>query len=926
MQRLNVLGANSVEASGGPIQGRGAQRRRIALLAVLALARRPVSRDRLIGLLWPETSAERARKLLSESLYVLRKALGEEALGGSGDDVFLDLQRVHCDAVEFEDCVQSGRLEEAVALYQGPLLDGFFLDDASEFEHWVDGERARLARLHTDALLRLAQHADEGGERQSAVHCWRQLCLADPYNETYALRLMLALEAAGDRAGALSHARVHTALMKEEFGAEPDADIEALAARLRQPEKPARAATGATAAALPEIASHPPVSEATLAPGTEPPRLPLPQGVEVPAAPAGTPRLRNVLAGSLVLLVVVAGWLLWRAQGRYAVDAAAAPELRTVMVVPFTVEGSPELHYLGNGAATLLSTALDGAGRLRSIDNHTVLRTLHGPLTLAQAGRTAERVGAEWFVLGSIVQVGNEVQLTADLHGGDGSVLHSAAARGAIDAMGAHFDALAREFISYANGGSDVRRQVIETMPLAGIKDYLEGDSAFRAGRYGEAVVALQKAVRHHPDNALAHYLLSMAAEWNFDFTLARTAAADAIERSDRLEGRYAELVRAWNDFLAGRAGEAERRYQALVTRNPDDIEARAGLGEVLAHFNPVRGRPSADAIPAFERVLAADPAYGEVRFHLLENAAAQRDTATFNRLLAGLDPGAPQTVAWQAISTMLTGSAAETDRTLRSLASADELAIGITAGRLAANAQDLASARRVAVLLTTERRVGDWRAAGEVFNAHLDMADGNTAAAIQRLQRAAAVDEGWSLEMQALALLHPLAHPSSEELQALRSRLELWNPAARTPSSSFFFLAHIDVHPQLQAYLLSLLSARLGDAPGAVRWHEELQRRETRANAAFLYSLSTSSRARIALLRADTTAAIDLLRFGAGAEQGEPERLATSPFFSHALDRFLLAELLDSQGQHEEARRWYRSLTEGFDFSFAPAARARLR
>jgi DNA-binding SARP family transcriptional activator/tetratricopeptide (TPR) repeat protein len=930
LQRLTVLGASSVEASGGPIQGRGAQRRRIALLVVLALARRAVSRDRIIGLLWPEMSAERARKLLSESLYVLRKALGEEALGGSGDDVVLDPQRVRCDAVEFEDCVQAGRLEEAVALYQGPLLDGFFLDDASEFEHWVDGERARLARLHADALLRLAQRADECGDRPAAVAFWRRLCHADPYNETYALKLMLALEAAGDRAGALSHARVHTALMREEFGAEADASIEALATRLRQPATDAAVVVAPrevspSAAAAAAAGPAPPAAPASPVSVSSPRHAGLPVVAEVTAA-GSTPRMRNLLAGSMVLLVVVAGWLVWRAQDRFVAAAAAVPELRTVMVLPFTVAGSDGLQYLGNGAATLLSSALEGAGRLRAVDHHTVLRTVDGPPTLTQAERAAARVGAEWFVLGSIVEVGNEVHLTADLHDGNGSVLRSATARGTLDAIGAHFDELARAFITYANGGPAVRRHAIEAMPLAGIKDYLQGDSAFRAGRYGEAVVALQGAVRHHPDNGLAHYLLSMAAEWNFDFALARTAAADAIERSDRLDGRYVELIRAWSDFLDGRAGDAERRYLALVSRNPNDVEAWAGLGEVLVHFNAVRGRSTAEAIPAFERVLAADPAYGEVRFHLLEHAAARRDTAAFNRLVAGLDPGAPQTAAWRAIRTLLSGSAADVDRTMQQLAQADELVIGITAGRLAANAHDLQAARRVALLLTAERRMGDWRAAGETFIAQIDMAEGNTAAAMRRLQGTAAVDEGWSLEMSALALLHPMALPTVAELEALRTRLEQWNPAARTPSRSFFFLAHIDVHTLLQAYLLSLLSARIGDGPGASRWHGELQRRSSRLNAALQFSLSTSSRARIALLSADTTAAIGLLLLGAGAEQGEPERLATSPFFSHALDRFLLAELLDSQGRHEDAARWYRSLTEGFDFSFAPAARARLR
>ena len=51
-----------VESTTGPVVGRAAQGHRLAVLVVLALAGgRPVRRDRLVALLWPESSADRAR-------------------------------------------------------------------------------------------------------------------------------------------------------------------------------------------------------------------------------------------------------------------------------------------------------------------------------------------------------------------------------------------------------------------------------------------------------------------------------------------------------------------------------------------------------------------------------------------------------------------------------------------------------------------------------------------------------------------------------------------------------------------------------------------------------------------------------------------------------------------------------------------------
>src|SRR5437867_4245144 len=102
MLTLRLLGGLSLTSSGGPVSGRASQRRRLALLAVLAVARgKPVSRDKLVALLWPDADAEHARHLLADSIYVLRDALGNDVLLGVGDDVSLNPERVGSDLAEF---------------------------------------------------------------------------------------------------------------------------------------------------------------------------------------------------------------------------------------------------------------------------------------------------------------------------------------------------------------------------------------------------------------------------------------------------------------------------------------------------------------------------------------------------------------------------------------------------------------------------------------------------------------------------------------------------------------------------------------------------------------------------------------------------------------------------------------------------------
>ena len=83
---LKLFGSPTLEGSRTAISvvGPATQRHRLGLLALLALAPGNVSsRDRLMALLWPESDAERARGLLNQAVYQLRKFLGEDAIVSS---------------------------------------------------------------------------------------------------------------------------------------------------------------------------------------------------------------------------------------------------------------------------------------------------------------------------------------------------------------------------------------------------------------------------------------------------------------------------------------------------------------------------------------------------------------------------------------------------------------------------------------------------------------------------------------------------------------------------------------------------------------------------------------------------------------------------------------------------------------------------
>ena len=206
MLELRTFGGLSIEANGAPPTGAAAQRKTLALLALLARHPRGLSRDKVIAYLWPETDAAHGRSLLRQACYALRRDLDEDKLLLGSTELRLNPAAVTSDVQAFDDALQRGELARAVDRYGGSFLDGFYLSEASEFERWVSAERAQLEKQCRDALATLAKEAAARGDHRAAADWWRRLTALDPLSSQGALGLMTALVAAGESAEAIKHA------------------------------------------------------------------------------------------------------------------------------------------------------------------------------------------------------------------------------------------------------------------------------------------------------------------------------------------------------------------------------------------------------------------------------------------------------------------------------------------------------------------------------------------------------------------------------------------------------------------------------------------------------------------------------------------------------------------------------------------------
>ena len=382
IMRLRVLGPVGVDP---PVNGA----RRLAVLVYLALARPrgPHARDTLIGLLWPETDQSGARHSLRNALHALRQALGPDVIVTTGDSlVGIDPLRVDCDALALEADVAAGRYEEAIARYHGELLQGFYVPEAPEFGHWIDGERRRLRELVQKAAWSHAEALRGGGESGRAVEWARRASALAPDDEISLRRLQQFLEDGGDRAAAIRAYDEFAERLRREFETEPSAETQALVQSLREPPS----ADQVSAAA-------PPPREPRVAIAREPTPAPPPSVAKRP----GRRRLPWAAGGLVVLLAVAATAL---ETGRATPDAAP-----TLVVLPMVNgTGDAALDYLGSGLADDIARRLNGIGNLVV---HSGARSDWPDSVRGDLKRIAREFGANTIVESNLARAHDSLEL-----------------------------------------------------------------------------------------------------------------------------------------------------------------------------------------------------------------------------------------------------------------------------------------------------------------------------------------------------------------------------------------------------------------------------------------------------------------------------------------------------------------------------------
>ena len=610
MLRLQTFGACFLERDGVRIETASAYRKGLALLAVVAAAgERGVSRDATLALLWPESDEERARTSLRQVVHLLRNQLHAPDLLAPTPELRLNPLAISSDVADFRGALATDDFVTAAALYRGPFLDGFYVRGTDELERWIATERASLASDAARAVEALARRAELQRDLPAAVGWWRRLTELEPISARAAVGLMRCLDAAGERAAALRHARVHELLVEDELGEAPDGSVAAFADALRSSAPPdlvetsaaagtvsagsdaagVRSAGGPVAPASPGAPAVPGSPGAPAVPDS--PGAPaVPDSPGAPAVPGSPPpRWRGTPA---VVALVLALLALVVAAGLAIATFSRGEEHRSLAVLPLSnTSGDADDDVISDGLTENLIASLATVPDVRVIGRTSAFRFRERTLDLRAIADSLD-VGA--VLDGSVQRSGEQLKVSVQLvSAADGTVIWAETYDRQMRDFFAVQDEITRAIVDALRLRLGIAAPPTTTPTTTRTPRTLRDVEAYELYLRGRHIFAL-RTDREGIDQARRYFEAALARD-----SLLAHAHAGLSDVHTRL---------AIFGYVPARDGFRRAKEHALRALALDGTlaEAHAALGHALC----VADFAWEDADRAFERAIALNPSY----------------------------------------------------------------------------------------------------------------------------------------------------------------------------------------------------------------------------------------------------------------------------------------------------------------------------
>jgi DNA-binding SARP family transcriptional activator len=233
--RFHLLGPPQIEWQGQPLPIPRRQAR--ALLFRLAAEPKPLAREQLCFLFWPDIGEAAARCNLNRLISLLRRTIPARGLLVAENDlVGIDPNRVWADTEDLARAWTAWRadgqgldsLQRVLDLYRGPFLAGFSLPGSPEFDNWTTRQREHWQRTVLQGLAALVEDHHAKGLTSSAIEYAQRYLAIDDLAEEMHRRLIELYARAGDRSAALRQYERCVVVLERELGVDPLPETQAV--------------------------------------------------------------------------------------------------------------------------------------------------------------------------------------------------------------------------------------------------------------------------------------------------------------------------------------------------------------------------------------------------------------------------------------------------------------------------------------------------------------------------------------------------------------------------------------------------------------------------------------------------------------------------------------------------------------------------
>jgi DNA-binding SARP family transcriptional activator len=235
--RIQLMGSPTILHNGETITLE--RRKALALVAYLAVNRKPTGRDYLATLLWAEYDETRARASLRRTLTVINKTPLNQWVQADRHTISLSFDDdIFVDVAAFEALIDvdlsPANASKAINLYQDGFMVGFSLRDSASFDNWQSLQAQTYQQRLMMRLEDTIRQMIDKNQSEDAIALIRHWLTLDPLDETAHYLLIEAYGRTGQRNAALQHYENYHQLLEDELGVEPSEHVIALYDRIRE--------------------------------------------------------------------------------------------------------------------------------------------------------------------------------------------------------------------------------------------------------------------------------------------------------------------------------------------------------------------------------------------------------------------------------------------------------------------------------------------------------------------------------------------------------------------------------------------------------------------------------------------------------------------------------------------------------------------